>query len=58
MAACDLTSAPSFGEAFAASGWGLTVTGLPPSRCRLVAYSHSAVSGAFDLAIGVSVSVF
>jgi hypothetical protein len=47
----------AFGAQFAGAGYGLAVTTLPPGAYYLVVYGHSSVSGQFDAAGVVLVTV-
>jgi photosystem II stability/assembly factor-like uncharacterized protein len=46
-----------FGSRFAATGFTLQASGLPPGPCTLAVFAHSSVSGAFDLVRTVTVTL-
>jgi hypothetical protein len=46
-----------FGAQFRNSGYDLNVTGLAPGSYRIIVYAHSSVSGVFDNAFPVEVTV-
>ena len=50
-------SAPYFGERFADSSYGLVVEGLPPGTYDLAVFPHSTVTGQFEAAGVVRVTV-
>ena len=46
-----------FGEGFTNSGFTLTAQGLPSGTYQIIAYAHSAISGAFDGTALASITV-
>jgi hypothetical protein len=46
-----------FGRRFEDSAWRLPITGLPRGNYRIVAFGHSTVTGAFDAAREIKVTV-
>jgi hypothetical protein len=46
-----------FGRRFEDSAWRLPITGLSRGNYRIVAFGHSTVTGAFDAAREIKVTV-
>jgi hypothetical protein len=47
-----------FGSQFARSGFGLPAGSLSPGEYQISVFAHSAVTGTFNHAIGVAITVY
>jgi hypothetical protein len=47
-----------FGSQFARSGFGLLAGSLSPGEYQISVFAHSAVTGTFNHAIGVAITVY